>query len=301
MEKISVDISNYYKYDPEHKNKPTGGGWVETEKGWTKNKDKSKIQDKTNRIETPSQTIYNKLDKLRPYLSKDSDGKFIVEKKDRERIRSISEKANGDKSKAYRYVANMAKAITDPAKAARRGVMAFDAFRGSFGPVSAMNMANIFLTRALELASPDKNPQPPKETPKPAPAPVPAPAPIKKTPSVKPPKFRKMKPILQGSLHYLIKDNNLKRDEVEELAGFKHSIMDHPMMSSAEFKKRIEQGIRLPRNQAQLKAAFIQHMDARNYDSPDAFQKAKERVQKMSVMDFGKLLGAIMAEEEETV
>jgi len=114
----------------------------------------------------------------------------------------------------------------------------------------------------------------------------------------KSPKFKKMNPRIQASMIHLIKDNKLKKDEVEELTGFKQSIMDHPMMSSAEFKRRVEKGIRLPRNQQQLKNAFVKNMDASNYDSPDAFAKAQARIQKMSVSDFGKLLGAIFAEEE---
>lgn len=27
-----------YKYDPDHKHKPQGGGWEKTDKGWTRNK-----------------------------------------------------------------------------------------------------------------------------------------------------------------------------------------------------------------------------------------------------------------------
>ena len=41
-----------YKYDPDHKNKPKGGGWEKTEKGWTQNK-----KEKRDRMGRTEETI----------------------------------------------------------------------------------------------------------------------------------------------------------------------------------------------------------------------------------------------------
>jgi len=408
-----------YKYDPDHKNKPVGGNWKETESGWT-----TKKQEKTpdrKRQNTPLRGMMNTLDVLGKYVKQNENGKFVIEDKDWERISSILKKSNGDEKKANHYSMNMAQAITDPAKAVRRGIATYDSLKGSFGSAVAIEIANVFFNRAMELQSKEKRPavplsdapQIPKEpsflrgflekvqkingagllsykngkavvepkdieridsilaksngdktkaemyvknmanaitdatkaarrgaatiigfkragynalsrrladifftkalelnTSSSAPAPKPIsdsnpPKPdevhVKETPA-KPvsnqPKFRKIKPKLPAALHYLIKNNKLKADEIEELTGFKNSIIGHPMMSDKEFKRRVENGLKLPRNQHQLKNSFIRHMDIRNYGSPEAFQNAKDRIQKMSVMDFGKLLGAIMAEEE---
>jgi hydrogenase maturation factor len=54
-----------------------------------------------------------------------------------------------------------------------------------------------------------------------------------------------------------------------------------------------------PRNEKKLKEAFLRNMNPANYESPEAFKNAKDRIQRMPVTDFGKLLAAIMAEDEE--
>lgn len=113
-----------------------------------------------------------------------------------------------------------------------------------------------------------------------------------------PPKFKKTTPKLTDNTKFIIQDNGLEKDEIQELTGFKDTIKNHPQMSDKEYKERIESGMRLPRNQAQLKAAFVMHMNPMNYDSVQAYQNAKERVQKMSVNDFGKLLASIMSDDE---
>lgn len=35
---LLADTKSDYVYDPDHKNKPKGGGWEKTEKGWTQKK-----------------------------------------------------------------------------------------------------------------------------------------------------------------------------------------------------------------------------------------------------------------------
>ena len=52
------------------------------------------------------------------------------------------------------------------------------------------------------------------------------------------------------------------------------------------------------RNKEQVKADFIKNMDSSNYDSPEAFKKAKDRIQKMSAQDFSFLLAEIMEDED---
>lgn len=116
-----------------------------------------------------------------------------------------------------------------------------------------------------------------------------------------PAKFKKIKPKLTGNTDIILRDNGLENDEVQELAGFKDMIKHHPQMSTKEYKDRIENDMRLPRNQAQLKAAFIMHMNPMNYDSVQAFQAAKARIQKMTVQDFGKLLASLNTDDEEGV
>lgn len=113
------------------------------------------------------------------------------------------------------------------------------------------------------------------------------------------PKFPKTFPKLNGNIVLLVKDNNLG-DELQELAGFKETIKNHPQMSNKEYKQRIDQGMRLPRSQAQLKQAFIMNMNPMNYPDMQAFQNAKQRVQKMDINDFGKLLASLNSDEEET-
>jgi len=114
------------------------------------------------------------------------------------------------------------------------------------------------------------------------------------------PRFKKVDPKLSGNLMYLVKDNDLG-DELQELAGFKETIKNHPQMSNKEYKQRIDQGMKLPRSQAQLKQAFIMNMNPMNYPDMQAFQAAKQRVQKMDINDFGKLLASLNADEEETI
>jgi len=89
-------------------------------------------------------------------------------------------------------------------------------------------------------------------------------------------------------------------DEVQELAGFKKSIMRHQRLSEKQAEHmKAEGSVFWPRNEKKLKEAFLRNMNPANYESPEAFKNAKDRIQRMPVTDFGKLLAAIMAEDEE--
>jgi hypothetical protein len=81
-------------------------------------------------------------------------------------------------------------------------------------------------------------------------------------------------------------------DEMQELAGFKSSL--------GQRVPEADRGKYYVRNAAKLKKDFIANMDASNYGSPEAFEKAKERMSKMPVDDFAKVLAAINEEEEGT-
>jgi hypothetical protein len=48
-----------------------------------------------------------------------------------------------------------------------------------------------------------------------------------------------------------------------------------------------------------LKRDFVANMDPGNYGGPEAFQNARRRIQGMGAEDFGKVLAAIHAEEDE--
>jgi hypothetical protein len=79
-------------------------------------------------------------------------------------------------------------------------------------------------------------------------------------------------------------------DEVGEMMGFKKTLGQRiPESQHGQFYVR---------NEKKLKADFLKNMNPSNYDSPEAFKKAKERIKKMPVSDFGKILGALTEEEE---
>lgn len=87
--------------------------------------------------------------------------------------------------------------------------------------------------------------------------------------------------------------NGLKEDsdEMQELAGFK-STLGQRVPSKDVGKWYV-------RNVAKLKRDFLARMDPRNYSSHDAFQSAKNRIQKMDNSDFAKVLAAVNDDEED--
>lgn len=103
----------------------------------------------------------------------------------------------------------------------------------------------------------------------------------KVTPAVK--SLSKVKNILKA--HKLDEES----DEVHEMMGFKKTLGQRiPESQYGQFYVR---------NEKKLKSDFIKNMNPSNYDSPEAFKAAKERLQKMPVGDFGKILAAISDEE----
>jgi hypothetical protein len=79
-------------------------------------------------------------------------------------------------------------------------------------------------------------------------------------------------------------------DELGEMTGFKKTLGQRvPEAKHGEFYVR---------NETKLKSDFIKNMNPANYDSPEAFKKAQERMKKMPASDFGKILAAITAEDD---
>jgi hypothetical protein len=100
----------------------------------------------------------------------------------------------------------------------------------------------------------------------------------------------------------ILRNNELspRSDEVHELAGFKKGIMRHQRLSEQQVQKlKNEHSLFWPRNAAKLQAAFLKNMNPENYNSPDAFAAAKERIKKMPPTDFAKVLAAIMSDEDQ--
>jgi hypothetical protein len=76
--------------------------------------------------------------------------------------------------------------------------------------------------------------------------------------------------------------------------------MRHQRLSEQQVQKlKNEHSLFWPRNAAKLQAAFLKNMNPENYNSPDAFAAAKERIKKMPPTDFAKVLAAIMSDEDQ--
>lgn len=65
------------------------------------------------------------------------------------------------------------------------------------------------------------------------------------------------------------------------------------------YKKAIGEKRGYGRSPEEVKRDFLNNMDASRYDSPEAFQKAKDHIQKMPVRDFDALLGTIFNKDED--
>ena len=234
--------------------------------------------------------------------------KLAIQEKDHKRINDIVNKAGQAKGegtfvlsvpKMKSLVGRMAKSIKDPAKAWRRGIAMRDAGRGKSPKVAEFfnKMADKFFNRAKELiggetkkpsVKPDsgwKTVTPKPKTEKPAPA-KPATPPVEGG-------LHKVKVSKKSLAHIkeILRAHGLKgdEDELQELAAFKKTI-----------GQRVpEERKRWVRSEAKLKRDFLTKMNPANYESREAFDRAKERIQKMSVSDFGKILAAIMSEDED--
>jgi hypothetical protein len=108
-------------------------------------------------------------------------------------------------------------------------------------------------------------------------------------------KPHKKTPIRRNTLEKVknvMKANGLEgeEDEMGELAGFKKTL--------GQRVPEKDIGKYFVRNAQKLKKDFIANMDASNYKSPEAFKAAKDRMSKMAVGDFAKILAAINEDEE---
>lgn len=95
-----------------------------------------------------------------------------------------------------------------------------------------------------------------------------------------------------GKVKNVLKAHGLtgSEDELHELSSFKRSLGQRvPKKDWGKFYVR---------NKAKLKNDFIANMNPQNYGSQEAFKSAQERMKKMPVQDFGKILAAMMDEEE---
>ena len=103
-------------------------------------------------------------------------------------------------------------------------------------------------------------------------------------------------------VHEILSTNGLKvnADEIKELTGFKDSIKKHQRLTEKAVEKMKTEGAEFwPRNAAKLKAEFLKNMEQSNYPTPEAYEKAKERMRKVPAQDFGKILDAIASDEDE--
>ena len=118
-------------------------------------------------------------------------------------------------------------------------------------------------------------------------------APSKPSGSPEAPRHRKVTPSVKSlsKVQNVMKANgvNEESDEVHEMMGFKKTLGQRvPESKKGEYYVR---------NEKKLKSDFLKNMNPSNYDSPEAFKAAKERVKKMPVSDFGKILAALDEEE----
>jgi len=279
-----------YKYDPDHKNRPSGGGWKETDSGWSRgtgeNEHKKEMSTTQKipkiEIEAPSKPQENEKPMAPVVKAPDGKGKetlwpqalpseipapspyseFVKKPEIKAMKKDISINPNTVISNLFQnkdYVPEQHKANL---------VKLYKSWLSENGNVEDEDGKGKIETVKTVLKM------------------------------LQPPKFKKTQPRITGGMEGLIRDNNLG-DELSEMAGFKEAIRNHPQMSDKEYKDRIEKKIRLPRNQQQLKNAFIQNMNPQNYPSIDAFNASKKRVQSMSTADFGKLLASLNSDEEE--
>lgn len=286
---VKIAEESDYKYDPEHKHKPEGGGWERTQGGWSKGTHKKEMSTTQKIPAIPLKpTPPNK-----PQESTKPDApetKPPVVRKQETLWPQALPSENLSKSSPHKKFLNspevrrMRKDITiNPNRLVENMFKDKNYVKEEYKPM----LAKVYRTwldenKSAEGEDAAKNVEAVKTALK----------------MIEPPKFKKMQPKLTPSMQNLLHDNNVG-EELAELTGFKDKIKNNPQMSDKEYKRRIEQGIRLPRNQQQLKNAFVNHMNPQNYDSMDAFNAAKKRVQAMSVSDFGKLLGSLFAEDEE--
>lgn len=73
------------------------------------------------------------------------------------------------------------------------------------------------------------------------------------------------------------------------------NISEETVEEMRDFKKTVGKSGQENRSLAQLKTDFIKNLDKSSYSSTEAFNNAKDRLNKMNDADFGKILLSIFA------
>jgi hypothetical protein len=94
-------------------------------------------------------------------------------------------------------------------------------------------------------------------------------------------------------------DLTVDSDEMKELAGFKSTLGQRLSQKEVDDLKSGKGIKKYVRNVPKLKSDFIKNMDPSNYESPEAFKKAKDRLKQMPAGDFAKILAALVDDEDD--
>jgi hypothetical protein len=284
-EMMTADEEKGYVHDPDHKNRPKGGNWHKTKGGWSTAKPKAPVAPKapvtpkapvapkpeTQEKEPVKPVQEQKQEQPKPELPEQVQKPVSTKFRDKPEVKALRKRISVNPNRIVAELSNKTGYVKDQYKPMLVKLYK-EWMKDNKGKYSS-DSDGVAKIDAVKLA----------------------------LQMLQPPKFPKTTPKVTGGMTYLVKDNKLKKDEVFEMAGFKEAIKDHPRMSDKEYKKRIETGMRMPRNEQQLKLAFLQHMNPQKYDNMEAFKAAKDRVQKMSVGDFGKLLASLNNDETEEI
>ncbi|MBQ4479139.1 MAG: HEAT repeat domain-containing protein [Victivallales bacterium] len=308
--KCLVADGNDYRYDPEHKHKPQGGGWIKTEKGWSKVK-KEKPGNGGNGGAAQEQPL--------------TDGQ--------KRLVRLSRSQKGeDRLEAAHNSNTPASALAELAKDKGDGIRRAVAFNSNT-PASALaklakdwnsevriGVAENYNTPASALArlAEDEDMSVRRHAAGNKNTPASALAKLAKdwNPAVRN-KVAENHNTPASVLVDLAKDEHwfvrcevaenpfatretlqtLKADESDRVAfGAKATAITCDEV--ARFKKSLGAQNHRGRDLQQLKADFIRNMNPSVYESPEAFAYAQERVKKLSPAEFGMLMKAVVEEDE---
>ena len=282
--KCLVADGNDYRYDPEHKHKPQGGGWIKTEKGWSKVK-KEKPGNGGNGGAAQEQPL--------------TDGQ--------KRLVRLSRSQKGeDRLEAAHNSNTPASALAELAKDKGDGIRRAVAFNSNTPASALARLAEDEDMSVRRHAAGNKN------------TPASALAKLAKdwNPAVRN-KVAENHNTPASVLVDLAKDEHwfvrcevaenpfatretlqtLKADESDRVAfGAKATAITCDEV--ARFKKSLGAQNHRGRDLQQLKADFIRNMNPSVYESPEAFAYAQERVKKLSPAEFGMLMKAVVEEDE---
>ena len=277
LAKQLISGKSKYIYDPEHKKKP-GSGYVKTERGWTLKKENT----------TKQESLSVKTKKKKPDYQKhkaasdpETDVKTLelLSKDENPRIRArVAHNPNTPK-KLLESLAKDGQRIVRAAVARNKKVsikllkqlsedksflVKREVVRNSKTPIGDLKKIYHSIGKAIGQA-----------------------------PSIVKEEAKKK---IKERLPRFSKDINPKqlKKSVAKLGDEEEEVLE----SLGNFKKTLGprgQG----RNEAQLKVDFIKNMSPTNYENQEAFNRAKERVSKMSVADFAIMLNSILIDEEE--